>query len=380
MNVAVVVPDPAIGPDVRYGDSVRLRLLAAAIESLGHQVQMLWAETAHGRPVAAARRLPVPDAVRPLLRDVRTLARARRYRRETSLSAPPDVVLEFASYLAPAGLRLARRLGVPYVVEVEGPLGDLRYEAGGSPLRRVGDRWLREQLRAAASVLTVSRALADHVVALGAAESTVVVAPNVADTAVFAPSDVTRARARAELGIAAETFVVGFHGVFSPWYALPTLVGAVSGQPSESVCVLLVGDGVDRRAVEEAASASSARVIVTGLMPQDRAAELIQAADVGVVPDHAWWTSPLKLFEFGALRKPVVAARVPSITAVAGEDEVAMFDPADPTGLANLLRELASDTPRRASLAEAWHARVLRDYTVPALRANVAEALDRAVS
>lgn len=376
----MIIPDPALGPDVRYGDSVRLGLLQSAIESLGHDVEMVWAQAVHDGPVASTRRRPVPGVLRPLLRDVRTLARARRFEHGISPAAQPDVVFEFASYLAPAGLRLARRLDVPYVVEVEGPLGDLRYEDGRSPFRPLGDRWLATQLRAAASVLTVSKPLADHVATLGASASAIVVAPNVADTAVFAPDGGARMRVRAELGLHPETFLVGFHGVFSPWYGLPHLVAAAAEAQLDSVCVLLVGDGVDRSAVEATARAFGTSVLVTGFVPQERAAELMQAADIGVVPGHAWWTSPLKLFELGALRKPVVAARMPSITSVASDEEIAMFDPEEAEGLAQAIRDIATDGPRRDRLAQVWHERVLREYTLPALRANIAAAFDRALS
>jgi glycosyltransferase involved in cell wall biosynthesis len=379
MKVAVVVPDPNLGPDVPYGDSIRLRLLESAIRSLGHDIQMFWAQAEHGSGTGGAhRRRLLPRQARSTLRDARTIARSLQYERKLSGVQRPDVVLEFAAYLAPSGLRLARRLGVPYVVEVEGPLASLRYGAGTSPMRTLGDRWLSAQLREASSVLTVSKPLADHLAELGADGDRLVVAPNVADTQVFSPATGARGRARAELGLDPRCFVAGFHGVFSPWYALPRLVEAASRARLRDVCVLLVGDGVDRGRIEDAARHFGIRVIVTGFVPQRRAADLIQAVDVGVVPDHAWWTSPLKLFEFGALRIPVVAANVASVSSVT-ESDVALFDPADPDGLSAQLRILEADPRRGARLGDAWHSRVLRDYTLPALRMNVERALTLAV-
>jgi glycosyltransferase involved in cell wall biosynthesis len=121
-------------------------------------------------------------------------------------------------------------------------------------------------------------------------------------------------------------------------------------------------------------------LIVTGFVPQARAAELLQAIDVGVVPDHAWWTSPLKLFELGAVGKPVVAASVASVASAVGSDEVALFDPADERALGRELDNLGHDATRREVLAGRWHARVLQDYTLTALQSNVARALELAVT
>jgi len=379
VNVAIVVPDPSLGPDVPFGDSMRLQLLRSSIEGLGHDVQMLWAEAHHaGAAVARSRR--VPSQARPLLRDMRTLIRARRFTSELADVRRPDLVLEFATYLAPVGLGLARRLDVPYVVEVEGPLAALRYEDGRSPLRALGDRQLARQLRAASAVLTVSKPLADHLVGLGSTPEHTVVAPNVADTDVFKPDVARRSSTRAALEVGPGTIVFGFHGVFSPWYSLPRLVQAAAETSLPDVCVLLIGDGVDRGVIESTAREFGTRVIVTGFVPQARAAELVQAMDVGVVPDHAWWTSPLKLFELGAVGKPVVAAGVPSVTSVAGTDEVAIFDPGDQGALARELDTLGRDASRRDALADKWHARVLRDYTLSTLQSNVARALELAIT
>jgi glycosyltransferase involved in cell wall biosynthesis len=379
MNVAIVVPDATLGPDVQFGDSMRLQLLRTAIEGLGHDVQMLWAETRH-EAATVTRRRRIPRRIRPVLRDVRTLTHARRFSSQLAHTVRPDLVLEFASYLAPVGLSLARRLDVPYVVEVEGPLAALRYADGHSPLRALGDRQLAAQLRAAAAVLTISQPLADHLVELGATHERTVVAPNVADTNIFKPDLEGRAAARAALDLGADTLVFGFHGVFSPWYSLPRLVHAASKTHLSDICVLLVGDGVERAAIESAAREAGTRTIITGFVPQARAAELIQAVDVGVVPDHAWWTSPLKLFELGAVRKPVIAAGVPSVTSVADRAEVALFDPADPDALTRQLDSLGRDRAGRDAIADRWHARVLREYTLPALQSNVARALDLAAT
>src|SRR5207237_2257876 len=126
---------------------------------------------------------------------------------------------------------------------------DLRYERGGRSLRPLGDALERRQLRGATAVVTVSRPLADFLVGRGAARERTVVIPNAVDRGRFRPDPARRASVRRRLGLNGRV-VVGFHGVFAPWYRLDALVDAIAG--AENLALLLVGDGVERHRVEAA--------------------------------------------------------------------------------------------------------------------------------
>lgn len=388
MRVLFLVTDPSLGPDVPFGDAIRVRLLIEALEREGVEVDVRWAGGAGvpGRFGPPPERR-APDWLRGLARDGRSLVRAAAFARTVLArrGPAPDLVFEFAAYLAPVGRLVARRLGVPYAVEVEGPLADLRYEAGGALLRPLGDVLERDRLRHAALVVTVSHPLAAHLVEQGAAAGRVDVLPNVADVGRFRPDPAARARTRAELGLGDE-MVVGFHGVFSPWYRIDLLVEAVveagrlAAPGAPALSLLLVGDGVERQRVERRVAELGVgdRVRITGFVPHDEVPRLVDVFDVAVIPDHVWWTSPLKLFEYGAMGKAVVAPRVESIARVAGDDEVLLVEHASAAALASGIRLLADDPARRAALGEGWAARVRRDYAAETLARTFRASLERA--
>jgi glycosyltransferase involved in cell wall biosynthesis len=119
-------------------------------------------------------------------------------------------------------------------------------------------------------------------------------------------------------------------------------------------------------------------VTITGFVPHSEVPAYVDAFDVAVVPDHVWWTSPLKLFEYGAMGKPVVAARVPSVEAVAGDDEVLFVEPRSVAEIAAAVKTLADDAARRAELGRRWSERVAAEYGRPQLVQRLAEALQRA--
>lgn len=364
MRVLFLASDPALGPDVPFGDSIRVRLLIGALRELGHDVDVRWAGPAAtpGR-VGQPRASRVPLWVRQLVRDARDLARARAFRRSLSDVGSPELVFEFAAYLAAVGVPIARRLGVPYVVEIEGPLAELRYERGARGLRAYGDAIERRRLSAANRVVTVSEAYARRVMKEGGPAGGTIAVPNVADAARFQPDPVRRDEMRRRLGVD-DRLVIGFHGVFSPWYGLDALVEAFALVESEDAFLLLVGDGVDREPVERliAERKLGERSLITGFVSHDEVPGYLDAFDIGVIPDHVWWTSPLKLFEYGAMDKPVIAARAASIEAMAAAGEFVLVEPRSSVEIANAIDLLAADRSRRDALAARWSERVAENH------------------
>jgi glycosyltransferase involved in cell wall biosynthesis len=365
LKVLFLVSDPALGPDVPFGDSIRVRLLLEALRDMGAEVDVRWAGPAAApTSVASPRERRLPELVLQTARDIRSLRRARELLGRLHDVGHPDVVFEFASYLAPVGIAVARRVGVPYVVEVEGPLASLRYERGSSLLRPLGELLERRRLRAAATVITVSSPLAHRLEELGARHTSMLA--NVADDTLFRPqSDDVRRAMRKRLGLA-KRFVVGFHGVLSPWYGLDALVDAVAlaAKTVPEIALLVVGDGVERGRIEALAveRGIADRFVCTGFVPHSDVASYVDVFDLGVIADHVWWTSPLKLFEYGAMRKPVVAAAAASIIDVVPEGAAVLVSPRDANALAASFVRLAADREERERLASAWHERVMAEY------------------
>ncbi len=75
----------------------------------------------------------------------------------------------------------------------------------------------------------------------------------------------------------------------------------------------------------------------------------LRAADVLVIPNSAkatisvLYTSPLKLFEYLASGKPIVASRLPSIMEVVSEKECLFAEPDDPESIARSIKAILSD-------------------------------------
>jgi peptidoglycan/xylan/chitin deacetylase (PgdA/CDA1 family)/glycosyltransferase involved in cell wall biosynthesis/predicted RNA methylase len=85
-------------------------------------------------------------------------------------------------------------------------------------------------------------------------------------------------------------------------------------------------------------------VFFKDFLSRDQVVEIIAAADIGVVPylSDAFMNLALstKVFEYVCMRLPIVAARIPSLTAIFDDDCIHYFRPGDATSLAEKILEL----------------------------------------
>ena len=139
---------------------------------------------------------------------------------------------------------------------------------------------------------------------------------------------------------------------------IDTLVDAARLAPGISVkCVGGTSDDIARwrrRVSEEGPD----NVEFTGYVPADQIPSLQQAADLLVLPnsglsDHSSrYTSPMKLFEYMAAGRPIVATSVPAIREILSHGVNSwLVPPDDPAALADAFRTLVDDRVLRHRLA-----------------------------
>jgi glycosyltransferase involved in cell wall biosynthesis len=102
----------------------------------------------------------------------------------------------------------------------------------------------------------------------------------------------------------------------------------------------------------------------------------IAAADVAVLPSTNAFSSPMKLFEYLAAGRAVVAPRLSQITAVVEDEHDALLVPeGDVDAYAAALRRLAADVGLRRQLGDNGRAKVLAQHT---WTSHAREVLERA--
>jgi glycosyltransferase involved in cell wall biosynthesis len=106
------------------------------------------------------------------------------------------------------------------------------------------------------------------------------------------------------------------------------------------------------------------RVTFTGLVEPSQVAGHLARATILVLPNprsaiSTNFTSPLKLFEYMAAGRAIVASDLPSVREVLSHGENALLvAPGDPTALAHAVQRLSSDRPLAERLAAAAFSQV----------------------
>ena len=349
----------------RDGQSVHVEELIAALRAEGAEVLVVgpgfYEQSGFGgesRLVALARRL-LPAALAELAELAYNLPAYRRLRR-AARGFRPDVIYERYNLFYLAGAALARNEGIPFFLEVNAPLAEERARFGGLRLGGLA-RWAERHVwRAAARVFAVTGVLGEMIAQSGVASERLVITPNGIDLAAFAePRDGAIGR---------ETLVLGFTGFVREWHGLDAVITALAAPGTDPrLRLVIAGDGPARPRLERQAAALgvAARVRFTGLVGRAEIPALVADFDIALQPRVVAYASPLKICEYRAAGRAIVAPDQPNIREILDHERSALlFDPNREGAMWAAIMRLAGDPDLRARLgAEARADIIRRDYT-----------------
>lgn len=284
-------------------------------------------------------------------------------------AAPPSIVYSRDAWsLALAGSALHAR-------------HDVFFEVHDLPSHEGRLKKLVAALRRCRGVVTITRALADELVALGVERDSIVVLADAYDAARFAnPPEKTAARAR--IGVDPARPLAVYAGHLFAWKGGDVFVDAAAGARFDA---LLVGGRAEDRARVAAriAGLRAANVQLREPVAPHEVPAYLAAADVLVLPNSGKsriserYTSPLKLFEYLAAGRPIVASRLPSLEEILEDGVTARFvAPDDPVALRAGIEEVLRDESLARSMVEAGRAIAAR-HTFDARARELASFFER---
>ncbi|MFH1751758.1 MAG: glycosyltransferase [archaeon] len=124
---------------------------------------------------------------------------------------------------------------------------------------------------------------------------------------------------RKQLGLKQDETLIVFSGAFREWHGVQDIPLIAEKLKKEKVKFLLLGNGLLFNEVKEIVKENGLqeKVILFGSVSQDELPEFLAAADIFIAPfnvsrypmleKHGFWWSPMKLFEFLAMGKPIVS-------------------------------------------------------------------------
>lgn len=181
------------------------------------------------------------------------------------------------------------------------------------------------------------------------------VEPNGVDLSKFSFSG-SKKEAREKLGLPANDRIVLYAGRFFAWKGLEILPKAAVLSPE--VRWQTVGGDEDNFKKLTGATIPS-NLFFAGDRPHGEMSLWFAAADallvLGTVRDvqSYRYTSPMKLFEYMAARRPIIASNTPAIREIVNESQVIFYEPDDSEGLARAVRYALSGSEKLGPMIEA---------------------------
>jgi len=312
-----------VGPE-----RVHISGIAGAFEKLGHSVTFV--SPTDVNPLKAGDVAPQKGGLRSLLyffadktpqvcfECMEILYNLMAFKKLTKEIAKvkPTFIYERYSFFCFAGIYLAKKYRIPIILEVN--------EVGGFDrvrpqklvaLSKVFEKYVFSNANV---VITVSDFLKDQIIARGGVKENMLVVPNGIDPLLF--SQIVHSTTLKDiLGLSDHT-IIGFVGYLVHWHRLDLLLHAFAKviKVYPNVKLLLIGDGVLK---EELVKLSieleiDRSLVITGRVDHSEIPNYIDAIDIAIIPNSNEYRSPIKMFEYMAMGKAIIAPDQPPILEV----------------------------------------------------------------
>ncbi|MDD5617979.1 MAG: glycosyltransferase, partial [Candidatus Omnitrophica bacterium] len=272
----------------------------------------------------------------------------------------PDLIYERSKIFRYFSLEpLLKKYKAKYFVEVEAPPVELKDTSQDSIFYNLAEDIEIKKYETADTIFTVSKALSEYLISrYNINAKKIHVIHNAADNNLFFPDEQSRSRLRKEMNLE-DKIVIGYVGVgYLPWHNLEILCESFRkiSKQIKNMFLLLVGPekkelinrGIDVNSIEE-------HMLCIGQKSFLEMNKFINAMDICILPGTNWYCSPVKLFEYGAVGRPIIAVDMPNVREIIPDENYALFfKKGDSNDLAEKIRILSLNKDLRNRLGEAF--------------------------
>lgn len=195
----------------------------------------------------------------------------------------------------------------------------------------------------------------------GVPEEKIVIRPNGIDLRQFEGS-IEREAARERLGLLKDVKIAMYLGKFYPWKGLEVLPSVA--EKERKTLFYLVGGTSEEFIKVIGKSILPQNLIFVGGRPYKEMPFWLAAADVFLAlgtrnNEYSYaYTSPMKLFEYMASRRPIVASRTPANRQIVSEDEAIFYEPDDFFDLAEKIHYVLENSDKLYSKVDSAYLKV----------------------
>lgn len=259
----------------------------------------------------------------------------------------PHFIYERYGMYGLAGVLLAKEFSIPRIVEINSYLAESQEKRLHFP--KLAKRFENYILRKAQAVCCLSNISRTILIEKGFEAEKILVTPDGVDFRKFNPCREGN-QVRKRLGLEGKT-IVGYTGVLSEYRGAYTILQSAKEVLSQekNFHFVVIGEGRARSEMENYLKEHSLsdRFTLTGPVSHDDIPYYIAAMDIALapyVPEKRFYDSPMKIFEYMAMGKPMIATGQGQIKEIITHGENGLLvEPNDYKGLAKAIIELGGN-------------------------------------
>jgi len=328
-----------------------------------------------------------PKIKRPLGELLYNFYASGKFKNEVSKFKPDFIYHRYTGYTFFVA-KIAKELNIPLVLEFNSFFTwFIKYlEKNKNLFKKFVKRYLLHNmvnqiefynLKNASLVVSVSKPLKTDLLRMGIPAEKILVNPNGVDPEKFNPEIANSKKCRdlrEKLGLYENKILVGFSALFRSWHGIPQLTETIDEilktRLLPNIHFLLIGDDGQLKADMEKQLGEYKEVTFTGTIPYSEIQYYLAICDILVSPHgpqahgREFFFSPIKLFEYMAMGKGIVASNVGQIAEVLKDSENAILvEPGNVDELINGILKLARDKDLRQKLGKNARYEVIKNYT-----------------
>lgn len=367
---------------ISIGSTIKALEVLRALESCGHEIKKYWLNDDFDRKGGEGPR----ESTNPLRQTMKKYF--KRYLHEPSQliknfglinqemaileKEKPDLVISRIDSYNFSNSLVQQRSKLPFLIEADCPASyeKIVFQKYFRSTKSLLYYLERTQIMTGKAAFTVSNLMKDYFVQHGVPADFMHVIPNGADPDRFR-SDVDTTEVKEKYDLDGST-IVGFVGSFIYWHGIENLTYVMEKTlaSDKNAKFLMVGDGGPMKPMLEKFIQEKKlenRAILTGFIPHEEIPKYIASMDVVLAPYPKldfFYYSPVKVYEYMCVGKPVVSTRIGQIAEVV-EDKKDGFltEPDDVEKITATIVELLQNPELRKEVGAAAREKILANHT-----------------
>ena len=210
------------------------------------------------------------------------------------------------------------------------------------------DRLYRFLIKRSNKIITITNGLKKLFLKNSWPENNILVAPDGVDLKKF-DIKIDKIQAKEKLNLPTNKKIILYCGslYLYGWKGVDIFLAAAGTLPEDYLAILVGGESNETAKIKNKYGGNN--LLLVGRKRHEEIPYYLKSADVLVLPNSGqdeisqYWTSPMKLFEYMAAGRPIVASGLPSIREILNEENAILVEPDNPSALAQGIKDVLNN-------------------------------------